>query len=202
MARRDVSSSPEGDADLEGREAPSRGSELRSWLVTFLVAFGVFALLRVFVIGVYYVPSGSMLDTINLGDQLIGEKVSYHFASPQAGDVVTFDDPDGSGQTLIKRVIATEGQVVDMRDGVLYIDGVAQSEDYTQGRPTYALEQYADYLPGPISYPYTVPAGCVWVMGDNRVNSLDSRYFGAVGVSTVTSHARFIYWPLTDIRGL
>ena len=190
----------ESDEPIEDED--DRGGALRSWIVTFLVALGVFALLRVFVIGVYYVPSGSMLDTIQLGDQLIGEKVSYHFSDPKPGDVVTFDDPDGSGQTLIKRVIATGGQTVDLREGVLYIDGVAQDEPYVEGRPSYPLDQYASFLSGPISYPYTVPDGCIWVMGDNRVNSLDSRYFGAVSIGSVSSHARFIYWPFTDIRGL
>ena len=117
-------------------------------------------------------------------------------------DVVTFNDPDGSGSTLIKRVIAIEGQTIDLRNGTLYVDGVAQSERYVDGRPSYALTQHAANLEQDISYPYTVPKGCVWVMGDNRTNSLDSRYFGAVGVDQVTSRAAFIFWPPSDMGRL
>ena len=143
-----------------------------------------------------------MTDTIQVGDQLIGEKISYRFASPKVGEIVTFDDPDGSGETLIKRIIATSGQTIDMHDGKLYIDGVEQEESYTKNRPTYALTEHAANLSGSIRYPYRVPEGCVWLMGDNRTNSLDSRYFGAVSTTRISSHALFIYLPFKDARAL
>ncbi|WP_082629944.1 signal peptidase I [Olsenella massiliensis] len=173
-----------------------------SWAKSFVVALVVVALLRAFVFGVYYVPSGSMLDTIRQGDQLVGEKVSYRFVSPRPGDVVTFDDPEDPGTTLIKRVVATAGQTVDIHDGKVYVDGVEQVEDYVEGRPTLPLDRHAPALAADVSYPYIVPGDRVWVMGDNRTNSLDSRYFGAVSVSSITSRALFIYWPFADARGL
>ena len=171
-----------------------------SFVGTVLVAVVIAFLLRTFVVGVYQVPSGSMLDTIQIGDLLIGEKVTLRFDGPHQGDVVTFDSPRESGVTLIKRVVATAGQQVDLVDGTLYVDGVAEDAAYTEGKPTYSLSDMAGSAG--ISYPYVVPEGCIFVMGDNRTNSADSRFFGPVSVSAVTSRALFIYWPLSDARTL
>lgn len=165
-------------------------------LITVAVALGVAFLLRTFILGVYSVPTGSMLDTIQEGDLLIGEKVTLHFESPKVGDVVTFESPVAEGVTLIKRVVATEGQVIDLTDGKLYVDGVEQDEPYTEGKATESLSDISGSAG--ITYPYTVPEGCIFVMGDNRTNSLDSRYFGPVSVDAVSSKALFIYWPLDD----
>lgn len=165
-------------------------------LITVAVALGVAFLLRTFILGVYSVPTGSMLDTIQEGDLLIGEKVTLHFESPKVGDVVTFESPVAEGVTLIKRVVATEGQVIDLKDGKLYVDGVEQDEPYTEGKATESLSDISGSAG--ITYPYTVPEGCIFVMGDNRTNSLDSRYFGPVSVDAVSSKALFIYWPLDD----
>ena len=96
---------------------------------------------------------------------------------------------------LIKRVIATGGQTVDLRDGVVYVDGVPLDEPYTQGKPSNDLNSG-------ITYPYTVPEGHVWVMGDNRTNSADSRAFGAIPLESVTGHAVLRYWPLDRIGTL
>ncbi|WP_242622204.1 signal peptidase I [Olsenella sp. Marseille-P4559] len=161
-------------------------------VVTILVALGVALLLRTFVVEVYEVPSGSMLETIQEGDLLLGEKVSLNWESPRAGDIVTFESPREPGTTLVKRVIAVAGQTVDLRDGNVYVDGTQLDESsYTLGKPSYSLSDQAGSAG--IAYPYTVPDGCVWVMGDNRTNSLDSRYFGAVRVSAVTSKILCIY---------
>lgn len=181
-----------------GRRGAGRAA--LDWVVTIVVALVIAVLLRTFVFEVYIVPSGSMLETIQEGDRLVGEKVSYRLAGPRAGDVVTFNDPQDPSVTLIKRVVAVGGQTVDMHDGVLYIDGLPQQESYTEGKPTEPLP--TNVVDGGLSYPYTVPEGCLWVMGDNRTNSLDSRYFGPISVSDVTSHAAFIFWPLPDAGGL
>lgn len=167
-------------------------------ILTIAVAVGVAVLLRVFVFGVYTVPTGSMLDTIHQGDMLIGEKVTLHWQSPQVGDIVTFESPTEPGTTLIKRVVAVGGQTIDLRDGKLYVDGVEQDEPYTEGKETLPLSDYVGSAG--ISYPYTVPEGCIFCMGDNRTNSLDSRYFGPVSVDAVSSKGLFIYWPLSDAQ--
>jgi signal peptidase I len=167
-------------------------------LATIAIALFMALVIRVFIAETYAVPSGSMLETIQLGDRLVGEKVTLHWSDPEPGDIITFDDPDGSGVTLIKRVIATEGQVVDLQDGYVYVDGVVIDEPYVEGKPTYPLDGHSSNLEENVTFPYTVPAGCFWVMGDNRTNSLDSRYFGVVPRTSVTSKALFIFWPPED----
>ena len=160
--------------------------------VVLAAAWGI----RAYVIEPFEVPSASMETTIMTGDRLFAEKVSYHFSDVQPGDIVVFSDPQVPSRVLVKRVIATEGQTVSMSGGVLYIDGVAQSEPYTTGE-TYPLSQTAGNVS--ISYPYTVPKGEVWVMGDNRENSSDSRYFGPIDSNTIFGKAVLIYWPLDRI---
>ena len=171
-------------------------------LLTALITVAVVVVMRIFVADTYQVPTGSMLETIQLGDRLVGEKISYRFRTPKAGEVVTFDDPSDPGVTLIKRVIATEGQTVDLVDGAVVVDGAALDEPYVLGKPSEPIDRFAPELDGAITYPYVVPEGCVWVMGDNRTNSLDSRYFGAVDIDAVSSRAMFIFWPFSDARTL
>jgi signal peptidase I len=170
------------------------------WVIAIAAAIVCALLIRAFVAEVYEVPTGSMLETIQLGDRLLGEKITYKFRSPQVGEVVTFMDPQGRDVNLIKRVIATAGQTVDVRDGAVYVDGNRLDEPYTLGKESQAFTKTV--YPGGISYPFTVPEGCVWLMGDNRTDSADSRYFGPVNVSDVTSRALFIFWPFSDARGL
>lgn len=175
------------------------------WMELLLTVLGTLVLavlIRVFIAETYEVPSGSMLETIQLGDRLVGQKVTLLWQKPQYRDVVTFADPDGSGATLIKRVIATAGQTVDLQDGLVVVDGQVLDEPYILGKPTYALDRHATNLTENVSFPLTVPQDCLWVMGDNRTNSLDSRYFGPIPVSSVSSVAMFIYWPPADVGRL
>ncbi|MCR8908724.1 signal peptidase I [Thermophilibacter sp. ET337] len=170
------------------------------WFALWLVAaVAVGLVVKTFVVTPYVVPTGSMRDTIMEGDVLLGERVSLYFGDPEVGDVVTFDSPL-DGETLIKRVVAVGGQTIELVNGAVHVDGEPLDEPYVEGRPTYSLSD----LPGSagITYPYVVPEGCVWVMGDNRTDSKDSRYFGAVSLDDVTSRALFIYWPLDHVGAL
>ena len=187
---------------MASHEAPRREGLLAryGWVVgSVALALCLAFLLRTFVVMPYYVPSGSMRDTIQEGDMLVGEKVSLLFEEPAQGDIVTFESPV-DGETLIKRVVAVGGQTVDIVDGSVYVDGEELDEPYVGDTPTYSLS-YLDGSAG-VAYPYVVPEGHVWVMGDNRTNSKDSRYFGPVSVDGVTSRALFIYWPLSRIGAL
>lgn len=173
----------------------------------------IVVLLRTFIANPFVIPSGSMENTILEQDYILSEKVSYSIMNekPQYGDIITFDDPverreaEKSGnsnakvRTLIKRVIATEGQTVDLRDGCVYVDGEELDEPYTKGGSEPLPEQAQGVE---VSFPYTVPAGDVWVMGDNRMQSADSRYFGAVPVSYISGKATWRYWPLNRIGSL
>ncbi len=183
-----------------GEHAESRGGGvLRSvfTLVGMVVAVIVLAWgIQTFVMQPYEIPSGSMEDTIMTGDRVFSEKISYYFGEPEQGDIVTFADPEIPSRVLIKRVIATGGQTVDLVDGQVYVDGVPLDEPYTGGKPS---EPLTPAYGTSITYPYTVPEGELWVMGDNRTNSQDSRYFGSIDESSVTGKALIIYWPLNRI---
>lgn len=160
--------------------------------IVLAAAWGI----RTFVIEPFEVPSASMETTIMTGDRLFAEKITYHFSQPKAGDIVVFSDPQLPSRVLVKRVIATEGQTVNLVNGFVYVDGVKQNEPYTQGS-SYPLSKTASNVS--ISYPYTVPAGEVWVMGDNRENSSDSRYFGPIDANSIFGKALVTYWPLNRI---
>lgn len=137
-----------------------------------------------------------MEKTILVGDHVFSEKVSFAFGKPQAGQIVTFDDPLNPGRILIKRVIATGGQTVNIKNNKLYIDDEEQDEPYVRGLPTTTLSS------SKISYPYTIPEDGLWVMGDNRTNSQDSRYFGSVPEDSVIGHGLFVFWPLDKMKAL
>ena len=157
----------------------------------------VTVLLRVFVFVPYEIPTGSMEETIMSGDMVFSEKITYHTRQPERGDIVTFADPEVAGRTLIKRVIATEGQTVDLIDGNVWVDGVQLDEPYVRGKESYPLVRTAPDVE--VEFPYTVPSGYVWVMGDNRTASQDSRYFGAIPASSITGRAAMIYWPIKNV---
>lgn len=160
--------------------------------IVLAAAWGI----RSFVIEPFEVPSASMETTIMTGDRLFAEKVSYHFSEPKAGDIVVFSDPQVPSRVLVKRIIATEGQTVNLVNGYVYVDGVKLSEPYTQGL-SYPLSKTASNVS--LSFPCTIPAGEVWVMGDNRENSSDSRYFGPVDSDSIFGKAFVTYWPINRI---
>ena len=162
-------------------------------VIIVIAAFVITFLVRTFVVETYEVPTGSMIPTIEVGDRILSERISYYAGEPKRGDIITFTNPMNPEQTLVKRTIAVEGDVVDIANDCLYVNGELQDEEYVHGQPTYELNPTYNNIT--ISYPYTVPEGCVWVMGDNRTNSSDSRYFGPVETSTVSGHVVFRYWP-------
>lgn len=177
-----------GETDHVG---PGSHTSFGRWLLeTVLLVVAAFVLaqgIKTYIVQPFVIPTGSMRPTILEQDRVLAEKITYRFLrGPAPGDVVVFDDPMGQHPQLIKRVIAVEGQTVDIRDGVVYVDGEALSEPYTHGKPT---------LPGTFELPVTVPEGYVWLMGDNRPNSGDSRFFGPQPVRVVTGRAIWRYWP-------
>lgn len=159
-------------------------------LLALVIAQGI----KVYLVQPYIVPTGSMIPTIEINDRLLANKLSIWLGEePKAGDIVVLDDPTGQFDALAKRVVAVGGQTVDLIDGSLYIDGQRQAEAYTHGLPTTQQIQ---------PMPYKIPAGEVWVMGDNRTNSADSRTFGSVPVSSIRGLAFWTYWPLDRFGAL
>lgn len=179
-------------------QRPSLLRRFFSFLLMVAVVVGVSIGLRTFVVEPFQIPSGSMEKTIMTGDMVFAEKVSYQVGEPKAGDIAVFSDPQVSSRVLIKRIVATEGQTIDLRNGKVYVDGVQLSEDYAIGN--------SEPLPGVngkrISYPYTIPDGYVWVMGDNREHSSDSRYFGPISRKDVIARAAVVYWPIDHMAML
>jgi len=157
--------------------------------IAFLLASGI----KAWVVQPFVIPTGSMIPTLNIGDYVVANKFIYRFEDPAPGDIVVFLSPSSNSTDYIKRVIAVGGQVVDIRDSVVYVDDVPLDEPYTHG---------AETLPGPLELPVTVPDGYVWLMGDNRTNSQDSRWFGPQPESRIIGKAMFIYWPVADIGSL
>lgn len=142
-------------------------TEVISWIKTILLAAVLAGAVNSFLIVNAEVPTGSMENTIMAGDRILALRTSYWFDEPEAGDVVIFRYPDDpSGNTLyVKRIIGTEGDVVQMEDGVVTVNGEVLAEDY--------LAEPASGSFGP----YIVSEGSYFMMGDNRNHSLDSRYW-------------------------
>ena len=181
----------------QGQHAvPPERSHVRGILEFVLLIVGVLVvvwLLHTFVFQPYRIPSGSMETTIMTDDMVLAEKVSYYFREPESGDIVVFDDTNVDGRHLIKRCIAVGGQTVELIDGKVVVDGVVLDEPYTNNHPSYPLNSKT------VTYPYKVPEGYIWVMGDNRTNSQDSRYFGAISLDSVIGRGVFVYWPISNI---
>lgn len=170
------------------------------WVKPVIGAVVVVLIIRIFIMEMFKVPSGSMEETIMTGDMVLTEKVTPHFTDPEQGDVVLFTNPAMDGTVLVKRVIATAGQTVDLKDGVVYVDGEALDEPYTLDKPSYPLDTHLPGQPA-VFYPVIIPENSVWVMGDNRINSRDSRYFGPVSLDLVFGHGLCVCWPPAHWKG-
>lgn len=184
-----------------------------------MVAFAIALLLKTFVVQAFYIPSASMEETLQIGDRVLVEKVSYRFSEPRRGHVVVFEKdlgaallpeedrnviervneairglfgfPTGTAQDFIKRVIAVEGDTVEGRDGGVFVNGEPIEEQYLP--PDTETSSF-----GPVE----IPMGTIFVMGDNRENSDDSRNFGPVPVDTVVGRGFLLIWPPRDFATL
>lgn len=178
--------------------------DILDWVETFAVALCVVVLLFTFVFRVVTVDGQSMENTLHHGERLI---ISDMFYTPKTGDVIITSVPEFYGNDpLVKRVIATGGQTVDIdfEKWTVTVDGVPLATD-ENGEPTY--ESYVKYTDGQdmikenysMSYPLTIPEGYVFVMGDNRNDSSDSRNFGVVDERNIIGKVYFRIFPLNKI---
>jgi signal peptidase I len=208
-------SQPDPPSTIGARSEPASGhTSLRRGLAEIpllaLIALVVAFVLKTFVAQAFYIPSGSMEPQLLVGDRVIVSKLAYQLHDPRRGDIIVFPSPEdhsvddsvlpvrvlrgifeGVGlakpqkEILIKRVIGLAGETVEGRGGHVYIDGRQLIEPYLP--PGVATGDFA---------PTTVPKGDLWVMGDNRGNSRDSRYIGPITESSVIGRAIMKVWPL------
>jgi signal peptidase I len=161
---------------------------LREILETVLPAILIALLINVFVGQATRVEGKSMEPTLHTNQRLVVEKLSYHLHGPQRFDVVVIKVPSQGGELLIKRVVGLPGETVEIHDGQVYINGKLLDEPFVGG----------DTRPGRQD-PITVPPLHVYVLGDNRDHSNDSRSFGPVPIENIVGRAWLSYWPMEDV---
>jgi signal peptidase I len=169
----------------------------REYVETAIIALLAAFVLRFFVISAYRVSSGSMEDSLLEGDYIFVNKLAYQYGEvPAVGDVIVFQYPNNPDKDLIKRVVAVGGEEVQIADKVLYVDGMVAEI------PPHSKNIDGKILPAELSFrdnfgPYVVPSGQLFVLGDNRDDSRDSRFWGPVPSENVVGKAVFIYWSWT-----
>ena len=156
-------------------------------LISFVLVFG---LVRPVVASPFYVGSESMVPTLKVWDRVLINKLAYDLEEPLRGDIVLFESPDGGEDPLIKRVVGLPGETVELRNGELFVDGERVEEPYLDRKACVSGK------PKTCSFgPLEVPEGYVFVMGDNRAHSFDSRFLGPVPEGDLIGESLFRFWP-------
>jgi signal peptidase I len=189
-----------------GQAAVSGKGKVREYAEAFIVALVIALVVRTLFLQAFKIPSGSMEDTLLIGDHIFVNKFiyGYHipfstgrilaFTTPKRGDIVVFVFPEDKSKDFIKRVIGTPGDVVEIRRKTVYINGAPLVENYTRfadGRSGEGMVRGRDDMP-----PVRVPPGKLFMMGDNRDRSYDSRFWGFVDMDAVIGKALFIYFSI------
>ncbi len=176
--------------EVQGK-TPSGLRNVVEWVVIAAGALLVAFVIKTFLLQAFYIPSLSMAPTLKINDRVLVNKLSYDLHEVNRGDLIVFESPPNEGsdtKDLIKRVIGLPGETVESRDGRMVINGQVLDEPYLDdGVQTGALEKT------------TIPPDHVWVMGDNRSNSRDSRFFGAIPESLIIGRAFVRVWPVTAV---
>ena len=196
------------------RERPKRKSLIREYAEAIVIAILLALVIRTLIVQAFTIPSGSMMDTLLVGDYILVNKFLYGpeiplsdrhlpgLRSPARGDIIVFKYPQDEKRDFIKRIVATPGDTVQVRGHQVFVNGRATTEPYVK-LPEGAMPQPAQ--PGYCGYAYgcdvtKVPADSYFVMGDNRDNSQDSRYWGFVKRDKIKGKAFLIYWSWDSDR--
>ena len=154
------------------------------WSIGMAVVMAL--VIRAFVLQACYIPSGSMEPTLEPGDFILANRMVYDFHPPRRGDIIVFPFPRDEHWDFVKRVVGLPGDLVECRDGQVWVNGQPLHEGYlARGTGTPGTTDLA---------PFRVPPGQLFVLGDNRTASLDSRYWGTVDEHKVIGKAFLIYW--------
>jgi len=221
--------SPTPDSEVAGGDEPETGSQslrtLVEWIAVIVVAFAAALLIKAFVFQAFEIPTGSMQTTVNIGDRILVNKLSYRFGDVERGDLVVFEKLEGSiGDTddLIKRVIGLPGETIEVRDdGRIWVWSAGERADDAHRLDEPYLDQQNAILQVPrVNGPATsdiwhescanaqLAGRCTldehsfFVMGDNRFGSSDSRFFGPVPEENLVGEAFARIWPVSDLGGL
>ncbi len=177
---------PDGAA-LKRRKRRSGTRQAIEWVVLVGVALVIAIVIKTFLFQAFYIPSASMVPTLKVNDRVLVNKVSYKLHGIHRGDIVVFTKPPAETDNikdLVKRVIGLPNETVEGRDNHIYINGRLLKEPYLPaGTQTSTFSAQ------------TIPANSIWVMGDNRADSRDSRFFGPIRTSSVVGRVFVRIWP-------
>jgi signal peptidase I len=188
------------------REMKKR-SVLREWIESIVIAFILAMFIRTFLVQAFKIPTGSMRPTLSEGDLILVSKLIYGakipftdlrlpaLRQPKRGDIIVFIYPQDAKKDFIKRLVASEGETVEIKNGTIYVNDQPLVDPVFSQRYYYNRGEF-----GVENQKITVPANSFFVMGDNSASSQDSRYWGFVPKKNVLGKAIFIYWPPHRIR--
>jgi signal peptidase I len=175
-------------------------------IVVIVVAVLVAVLLRAFVVQTFFIPSGSMEPTLQIGDRILVNKLSYHLHGVDRGDIVVFSRPPAENcggpevNDLVKRVIGLPGDVLSVSGGYVYVDGKRLNESWLPASERGITVAGPPGNDSNLARPYRVPADNYFVMGDNRADSCDSRYWGPVAKSLIVGKVEVRVWPISSLH--
>lgn len=185
------------ESKAETSKVEKANSNWKIWWENFqilVIALILALLVRTYVAEPRFIPSDSMVPTLEIGDRLVVEKVSYRFHEPEFGDIVVFDPPPqlqeqgySKDQAFIKRIIGKPGQTVEVKNGRVFLDNQPLQESYIAEAPKYTLK------------PVQIPEGNFFVMGDNRNNSNDSHVWGFLPQENILGKAWFRFYPFDRV---
>lgn len=178
--------------------------------LTVLVALALAFAMQAYVVKPYRIPSDSMANTLVPQQRVLVDRLVYRFRPVRRGDIIVFRCAPLANEVLIKRVVGLPGDLLALHDGQLYVNGAQASDSFVDRldgvveptRPALSLTTNDPSAPWSLAQPYRVPAGHYYVMGDNRSDSDDSRYWGTVPSSAIIGQAFCTYWPLGRIGGI
>ncbi len=201
---------PEDVNDVQAPEEVSSSSDsfkaVRDWIIVLVVALVVALGIRTYVLQQFYISGPSMETTLYQPNRVLVNKLSYRLHDVNRGDVVVFDRVTSNGESiqhddLIKRVIGLPGEKISISKCIVYVNKVALKEPYLDSRDT-EQDDLVDRCRQPEMAEVVVPAKQVFVLGDNRPQSMDSRMFGSVDKNRIVGRAFVVLWPLSRWRWL